>query len=69
MVWKVKIIEKATGEICENMTCDSESDAYQIRSGAMINGNTKDFSFMVVQERPTKLKYFLADQALILVTL
>ena len=50
MVWKVKIIEKATGEICENMTCNSESDAYQIRSGAMINGNTKDFSFMVVQE-------------------
>lgn len=45
--WHVIITEIKTGEVVEDMKCDSFDDAKQVRNGAMINGNTADFLFAV----------------------
>ena len=50
MSWLVKIIENKSSEVVEVMKCDNEKDARETQRGAMINGNTEDFSFLVVEE-------------------
>ena len=50
MPWLVKIIENKSSEVVEVMKCDNEKDARETQRGAMINGNTEDFSFLVVEE-------------------
>jgi hypothetical protein len=45
--WHVIITEIKTGEVVEDMKCNSFDEANQVRNGTMINGNTTDFLFAV----------------------
>jgi hypothetical protein len=47
--WHVKITERKTGEVIEDMKCQNEREAVEVMRGAMINGNSIDFKFAVVE--------------------
>ena len=53
--------EIKTGEIVEDIPCQDEKEAHEVKRGMMINGNTRGFVFLVQQEPKYNIIRFYAD--------
>ena len=55
--------EIKTGEIAEDIPCQDEKEAHEVKRGMMVNGNTSGFVFLVQQEPKYNIIRFYADSS------